>query len=96
MWAMSGKRRGRTPGPKPIGMKAAKIIPARQKFKIGQRVRVSPEGLRRDISPMSRTGMIDHFGYRSATINVLRDGMTTTARYHMDYWEVDPAYPLLK
>lgn len=67
---------------------------AREKFQIGDRVRMSAEGLRRHRgSRAPTTGKVVGFcrGTAEYGVRVLRDGRKTVVTVHAPWWEVDLA-----
>lgn len=70
---------------------------ASEKFKLGQRVRMTEEALSRGLDgPIAKrsTGVVKGFpvqgvGDISRLVYVLRDGNKTKQCYHMDFWEPD-------
>ena len=64
---------------------------ASEKFRIGDRVRLSPLGMERFANRTEVkkgphgvvVGLIDH------SVKVRREGVVTPCRYHMDFWEKD-------
>lgn len=69
---------------------------ARHKFRIGQRVKLTPEAIagglgatrhRRTRRSPDNTGTVKGFGRELHLVRVLPDGVTTVSAFHMDYWE---------
>jgi hypothetical protein len=68
-------------------------VTAREKFKIGDRVRLNADGLRYHRGSRAPTsGRVVGFSRGSAelAIRVLRDGRKTVVTAHAPWWEVDP------
>lgn len=64
---------------------------ARQKFQVGQRVRLNAEG-RIYVLPvpgreLADAGEVAGFGRRYNDVRVLRDGHATPETFHMDFWD---------
>lgn len=59
---------------------------ARELFQRGQRVQLSPEGRRRDISRSVSTGRVVGFGRSVELVVVLRDGLKTPMSFHYAFW----------
>lgn len=71
---------------------------AAEKFKEGQRVRMTPEALKQSLHghrANRRTGAVKGFvdyapvGDPANPVRILRDGERTAKTYHMDFWEAD-------
>lgn len=66
---------------------------AREKFKRGQRVRLSWLGLKRfkgsKLDAHTRATVVG-YGRSREVVKVQRDGMQTITSYRADLWEVDP------
>lgn len=67
---------------------------ARERFKIGDRVRMSDAGLRMPRQGrVPTTGRVVGFGRSPVAIRVLRDGRSTVVGAYADWWEVEPMPP---
>jgi hypothetical protein len=68
-------------------------VSAREKFQIGDRVRMNDRGLAHRAALGSTrtptTGRVTGFGSKSGSVRVLRDGCQTIVGCHPDWWEVD-------
>lgn len=63
---------------------------AKDKFQVGQRVSLTPEGrvyvLPPPGRPLADTGIVNGYGRHRADVRVLRDGHRTPETFHMDFW----------
>lgn len=67
---------------------------ARDKFKKGDRVRLSESGRKRlHKGDGDRLGSVVGFSAFKECVRVLRDGNVEAATYHMNYWDVVEALP---
>lgn len=67
---------------------------AQELFRVGDRVRLSEEGIRllgqsKSKVPYDRSllGTVRGFGREAPAVRIQRDGVTTTDTYHVDFWE---------
>jgi hypothetical protein len=63
------------------------MLDAREEFMIGQRVKLSPKGLRLLSGNASLRGTVRGFGRDPHLVLIQRDGLKQADRYHMDFWE---------
>jgi len=62
-------------------------LTAREKFTIGQRVKLSAEGLQRLAGADPVYGEVIGFARRVPhVVRVVKDGNRTASAYHMDFW----------
>ena len=63
---------------------------AREKFKLGDRVRMNAAGLRRPRQArVPTTGRVVGFGRAPTCVYVLRDGRRNSVACYSDWWDVD-------
>ena len=62
---------------------------ARLKFTLGQRVRLSQEGVR-IMDRKRRTARIVGWSRSPLAVRVLIDGLTCPQTWHIDFWEAQP------
>jgi hypothetical protein len=66
----------------------ARYRTAKEKFRVGQRVRMTLDRvLRFPRSP--ETGVVIGFGHQPDVVRVRRGGLKVVSAYHMDLWEKD-------
>jgi hypothetical protein len=60
---------------------------AREKFNIGDRVRLNDSWQQTNRSRATRLGTVRGFGYRPEIVKVQRDGLKTATAWHMSFWD---------
>lgn len=70
-------------------------MPTAMGFRVGDRVRMTREGIRRLASPRARatTGVVTSLLPKSGGehVQVLRDGLKMAVKYHASFWEQIPS-----
>lgn len=64
---------------------------ATEKFRLGDRVELSPTGHEYLILRSHFTGRVEGFGKDIFTVRIRRDGRASTESYHMDFWRLKSA-----
>ncbi len=63
------------------------IRDARSRFKVGDRVKISDEGMRNLQFSMHRVGTVTGFGHDTEVVRVRKDGNKTSSAYHFTFWK---------